>query len=239
MPGLKKISMKLIQALFIYIALISGCSKKDDPGNAYHPSSTEAGAKFLALGDSYTIGQSVTEAERWPVLFVKSLKEAGIQYRSPDIIATTGWTTRDLIFSVDNAKPATDYDMVSLMIGVNNQFQGQSIDAYRTEFRSLLNKSIALANGKVEHVFVLSIPDWGATPYGESDRASIAKEIDAFNAVAKDECGKQKVLFIDITPISRQVADDPLLLARDNLHYSGKMHQRWVDAVIPLIKSRI
>lgn len=239
MLALEKIDMKLIQVLFIYLALVSGCSKKGDPGNAYNPASTEPGAKFLALGDSYTIGQSVTEAERWPVLFVKSLKQAGIQYRSPDIIATTGWTTRDLTFSVDNARPATDYDLVSLMIGVNNQFQGRSIEEYRTEFRSLLTKSIALAGGKADHVFVLSIPDWGATPYGESDRANIAKEIDAFNAVAEDECGKQKVIFIDITPISTQAADDPSLLARDNLHYSGKMHQRWVDAVIPLIKSRI
>ncbi|SKC06482.1 SGNH/GDSL hydrolase family protein [Dyadobacter psychrophilus] len=231
--------MKLIQILFIYISLLSACSKKGDPGNAYNPGSNEPGAKFIALGDSYTIGQSVTEAERWPVLFVKSLKEAGIQYRSPDIIATTGWTTRDLIFSVDNAKPANDYDLVSLMIGVNNQFQGRSINEYRTEFRSLLTKSIALASGKVDHVFVLSIPDWGATPYGESDRANIATEIDAFNAVAKDECDKQKVIFIDITPISRQALNDPTLLARDNLHYSGKMYQLWVDAILPQIKSRI
>lgn len=231
--------MKLLQIFFLYTALLTGCSKKADPGNAYNPGSTEPGAKMLALGDSYTIGQSVTEAERWPVLLVKSLKENGIQFRSPDIIATTGWTTRDLIFSVDNAKPATDYDLVSLMIGVNNQFQGKSIDEYRTEFRILLTKSIALASGKVDHVFVLSIPDWGTTPYGESDRANITKEIDAFNLVAKEECDKLKVIFIDITPISRQALKDPTLLARDNLHYSGKMHQLWVDKVVPLIKSRI
>ncbi|MCF0051988.1 SGNH/GDSL hydrolase family protein [Dyadobacter sp. LJ53] len=231
--------MKLIQILFIYITLLSGCSNNGEPGNAYNPGSTEQGAKFLALGDSYTIGQSVTEAERWPVLLVKSLKNAGAQFRSPDIIATTGWTTKDLTFSVDNAKPATDYDLVSLMIGVNNQFQERSIDEYRSEFRNLLTKSIALAGGKADRVFVMSIPDWGSTPYGESDRANIAKEIDAFNLVAKDECDKQKVIFIDITPLSRRAASDPSLLARDNLHYSGKMHQLWVDAVLPRIKARI
>ncbi|MCF0063519.1 SGNH/GDSL hydrolase family protein [Dyadobacter chenwenxiniae] len=231
--------MKLIQILFIYITLLSGCSNNGEPGNAYNPGSTEQGAKFLGLGDSYTIGQSVTEAERWPVLLVKSLKNAGAQFRSPDIIATTGWTTKDLTFSVDNAKPASDYDLVSLMIGVNNQFQGRSIDEYRSEFRNLLTKSIALASGKADRVFVMSIPDWGSTPYGESDRANIAKEIDAFNLVAKDECDKQKVIFIDITPLSRRAASDPSLLARDNLHYSGKMHQLWVDAVLPLIKAKI
>jgi lysophospholipase L1-like esterase len=231
--------MKFIPILFLYMTLLTGCSEKGAPGNAYNPGSTEPGAKFLALGDSYTIGQSVNEEERWPVLFVKSLKSSGKQFRSPDIIATTGWTTRDLIFSVDNAKPATDYDLVSLMIGVNNQFQGRTIDEYRTEFRTLLSKSIVLAKGDADHVFVLSIPDWGATPYGEGDRANISSEIDAFNAAAKEECEKQKVLFIDITPISRQALNDPTMLARDNLHFSGKMHQRWVDTIIPLMKSRI
>lgn len=231
--------MKLIQIFFLNFLLLSGCSKSDEPGNAYNPGSTEPGARMLALGDSYTIGQSVTEAERWPVLFVKSLKSAGVQFRSPDIIATTGWTTRDLITSITNADPTTNYDLVSLMIGVNNQFQGRSIEEYRSEFRTLLTKSITLANGEPDHVFVLSIPDWGVTPYGESDRGNIAKEIDAFNLVAKEECEKQKVIFIDITPVSRQALNDPSMVARDNLHFSGKMHQLWVDTVIPLIKSRI
>ncbi|MCE7068488.1 SGNH/GDSL hydrolase family protein [Dyadobacter sp. CY326] len=232
--------MKLLQLLCICIALLTGCSNTDDPGtNTYNPGSSEPGAKFLALGDSYTIGQSVTAEERWPVLLVKSLRNNNVQFRAPDIIATTGWTTRDLIFSVDNAKPDTNYDLVSLMIGVNNQFQGKSIEEYRTEFSSLLTKSIAFAGGEAKHVFVLSIPDWGVTPYGASNRAEIAKEIDAFNLVAKAECDKAKVLFIDITPISRKALDNPTLIAKDNLHFSGKMHQLWVDEIIPLIKSKI
>ena len=231
--------MKLFKALIISITLLSGCSRTDEPDATYNPGSNESGAKFLALGDSYTIGQSVTAEERWPVLLVKSMKNAGIRFRAPDIIATTGWTTRDLIFSVDNAKPATDYDLVSLMIGVNNQFQGRSIEEYQKEFSTLLTKSITLAGGNPDHVFVLSIPDWGVTPYGDSDRAGIAKEIDAFNLVAKEACDKAKVRFIDITPISRKALNDPSMLARDNLHFSGKMHQLWVDTVFPLIKSSI
>lgn len=195
------------------------------------------GLKYLALGDSYTIGESVTIEERWPVILAKDLKNAGKPVKNPDIIALTGWTTRDLLNSLENYKPSTQYDMVSLLIGVNNQYQGRAIEEYRTQFRELLLKSISYAHGKASKVFVLSIPDWGVTPYGNGNREKIAAAIDHFNAVAKEECEKEKVLFIDITNISRKALNDPTMLAVDKLHFSGKMHQLWVNEALPKVKS--
>ncbi len=130
--------------------------------------------------------------------------------------------------------------MVSLLIGVNNQFQGQSIETYKKEFNQLLVKSIALAGGSKEKVFVVSIPDWGASDYAAYyDRGQIAREIDQFNAVARAECEKEKVLFINITEISRKALGDPSMLANDGLHFSGKMHQLWVDAILLQIRGQI
>jgi lysophospholipase L1-like esterase len=196
------------------------------------------GMKYLALGDSYTIGESVNEDERWPVLFANAMRNAGKPTQTPRIIAQTGWTTRDLQLSLQNFNSIEKYDMVSLLIGVNNQYQGRSLEEYRTQFRELLLKSIGYANGEPSQVFVLSTPDWGVTPYGAGSRDQIAAEIDQFNAVAKDECGKEGVLFIDITTISRKALNDPILIAGDNLHYSGKMYQMWVDEVMDKVKSR-
>ncbi|GLU53868.1 lysophospholipase [Dyadobacter frigoris] len=199
------------------------------------PEST-AGLRYLALGDSYTIGQSVPETDRWPVLFAKSLRENRTPVTTTDILAKTGWTTANLLSAVYGYKPTENYDLVSLLIGVNNQFQSLSIDQFRIDFHELLLQSVAYAGGRANRVFVLSIPDWGSTLLGSGSREEIGKSIDKFNLVVKEECAKKKILFIDITPISRKALNDPTMVASDNLHYSAKMHQLWVDEALPKVK---
>ncbi|CAN5529179.1 SGNH/GDSL hydrolase family protein [soil metagenome] len=196
--------------------------------------------RYLALGDSYTIGQSVPEAERWPVQLATQLNAAGIVTESPQIIARTGWTTDDLLYALANEKPQGPFDLVSLLIGVNNQFQKRSSDEYRAQFRTLLQKSIALAGGKASHVLIVSIPDWGVTPFAQKrDRQTIAAEIDLFNSINQAEASAVGVPYVDITPISRQATIDVSLVADDGLHPSGKMYKQWVELMLPLVKAAL
>lgn len=219
--------------------LFGACSQHSDITTDQESNNfPQSGSSFLALGDSYTIGQNVTADQRWPVLLVKELNKNGKTVTAPDLIATTGWTTGNLLQSLKENPPAKKYDMVSLMIGVNNQYQGLGLEQYRKEFAELLLKSIDYADAETNNVFVLSIPDWSVTPAAKgTDRERTAKEIDSFNAVARLECERQKVLFIDITPISSQALNNPTMMASDGLHFSGKMHQLWVNEVLPLIKN--
>jgi len=181
---------------------------------------------FLALGDSYTIGQSVPEKDRWSVL-LNNLLSTQYQMTPHDIIAQTGWTTQELMQGIAKRNLTQQYDMVSLLIGVNNQYRGLSLEQYRTEFRELLKISANFAKNDYQRVMVLSIPDWGVSPAGQNaDRAKIGREIDAFNGVAEEECKKVGVAFIDITSISRQNTDASMF-ASDGLHFSGKMHKLW------------
>ena len=198
--------------------------------------STEQGKlRFLALGDSYTIGQSVPESQRWPVQLAEALRAEGIDVGNVDIIARTGWRTDDLDAAITRTHPQGPYDLVSLLIGVNNQYQGRPLDQYRKEYPALLNRAIGLAGGKPEHVIVLSIPDYGATPFGQGsgDAARIAAEIDKYNAIASAACGAAHVRFVDITPGSRRAAEDQSLVADDGLHPSGKMYAEWVKVALP------
>lgn len=169
---------------------------------------TERPLRYLALGDSYTIGESVTEAERWPVQLVAALREQGVNI-------------------ADLQEP---YDLVSLLIGVNNQYRGLSLDAYRDELIELLQTAVALAGGKPEHVFIVSIPDWGATPFAEGrDRAAVGAEIDTFNNINREEAARRGLLYINITNVSRLAIADESLTAVDGLHPSGKMYGLWVE----------
>ena len=214
----------------------TGVSPDTDPVTGTDP---EKRASFLSLGDSYTIGESVAESDRWSVQLAALLRKDGIKVAPPDIIARTGWTTAELTSGIqaDNNKEK-DYKLVSLLIGVNNQYRGQTTERYRTEFKSLLDTSIEFAGGRKQRVFVLSIPDWGVSPFGEkSDRAKVAREIDAFNAVAKEECIKAGILYIDITPISRTGLGDPSMFASDGLHFSGKMYGLWAEKALPEVKA--
>jgi lysophospholipase L1-like esterase len=230
--------MKLYQILIMLCTL--SCSSTQNPTPQAPDLPDESGkAQYLALGDSYTIGQSVQPDERWPVILADELKKAGKPIATPQIIARTGWTTRNLLDALEQSPPSGTFDLVSLLIGVNNQYQGRNKEEYRVEFRQLLLKSIAYAGDDAKNVFVLSIPDWGVTAMGEGNRDHIATEIDSFNAIAKDECDKLKIVFIDITGISRTALNDPSMIASDQLHFSGKMYRLWVDEAILQVRKLI
>jgi lysophospholipase L1-like esterase len=185
---------------------------------------------YLALGDSYTIGEGVDVSESFPHQLVQVFKERGYEFQTPEIVAKTGWTTGELQSAINNAQLNRSYDFVTLLIGVNNQYRGLSIEDYENQFESLLKKSILLAGNTPLHVFVLSIPDWGVTPFAEAhDRKKIAAEIDKFNAVNRKIATKFQVNYVDITPYSREAAFDHTLLTADRLHPSGKEYARWVD----------
>ena len=193
---------------------------------------TPTDRKFLALGDSYTIGESVSEKERWPVQLAKKLREKGKSIGEPLIIATTGWRTDDLMNAVNKAHLKNEYDLVSLLIGVNNQYQGKSSEEYVIEFEDLLKTAIQLAKGKKENVFVVSIPDYGYTPFGKPKQAEISKALNRFNDINKRITEKAGIKYINITDISRQGIQQPELVADDGLHPSGKMYSLWVDRIV-------
>lgn len=187
---------------------------------------------YLALGDSYTIGQNVSVEQRWPLQLKDVLKDNEITIDTVEIIAQTGWTTANLISAVERKNFTSSFDIVSLLIGVNNQYQGKSITEYSREFESLLNMAIGLAGGKADKVFVLSIPDYSVTPFAaNSDTARIKRELIDFNAVNKKLALQYEVAYFDITPISQRAKGDATLLADDGLHPSGKMYGEWVDLI--------
>lgn len=193
-------------------------------------------SKFLALGDSYTIGQSVEISERWPVQFLKELKINTSAIDTLQIIAQTGWRVDQLKEAMNSSNLEPPYGLVSLLIGVNNQFQGQNANDFRPEFIEILEKSLKLVENRTERLFVVSIPDWGASPYGlGTDRTKVSKEIDEFNSVVKEESEKRGLRYFDITAISRRALIDKTLIASDELHPSGKMYKLWVDKMIPVI----
>jgi lysophospholipase L1-like esterase len=194
--------------------------------------------KYLALGDSYTIGESVDENQRFPVQLSARLRSDNIDLADPLIIAKTGWTTDELMSSINEKNLTGTYDFVTLLIGVNNQYRGRSIENYREEFKTLLNKAISFAGGDVKKVLVISIPDWGVTPFAKDREADkIAKEIDEFNNINKTESISAGVNYSDITTISRKAKDDATLVAPDGLHPSGKMYTQWVDKFYSDVKN--
>ena len=185
--------------------------------------------RYLALGDSYTIGESVPENERWPNQLAGLLQTNDIS-TEVTTIARTGWTTDELWQGIQAREINPPYDLVSLLIGVNNQYRGLDIAEYREEFVFLLNKAIEYAGGDAKRVIVLSIPDWGVTPFAKSrDSKKIATEINSFNSVNREETEKVGVYYVDITPGSRQVVTDSSLIAADGLHPSGKMYAEWAE----------
>lgn len=188
--------------------------------------------KYLALGDSYTIGESVEASERWPMILAERLRQHGINLSDPLIIATTGWRTDDLKNAISKTDVKPPYHMVSLLIGVNNQYQGRSAESYAPEFEDLLRMSIEFAGGERSKVFVVSIPDYGFTPFGKEKQEQISDAIDQFNAVNRRITERYGVRYFNITPATRKGLDDPSLVAGDGLHPSGKMYQQWVDEVI-------
>ena len=199
---------------------------------------------MLCLGDSYTIGESVTEQERFPMQTVELLKKDGINFDKPTIIAKTGWTTDELAAAIKgvNYKAHSDNEFVTLLIGVNNQYRDRDAEQYRKEFIELLHTALQYASNKSNHVFVISIPDWGATPFAVNDRRSreeIGKAIDLYNSINKEEALNAHLNYIDITPISRQLKEHPDFVAGDGLHPSGKMYREWAKLLAGKIKEVI
>jgi len=190
--------------------------------------------RYLALGDSYTIGASVAPAERWPMQLVAQLRTHGLIVAEPLIIARTGWTTDELMAGIERQQPQGPFDLVSLLIGVNDQYRGRSSDAYRRQFRQLLHTAITYAGGHAAHVIALSIPDWSVTPFAAGQQqAAIAAAIDHFNTINREETAQAGAHYVDVTPVSRQALQDASLLATDGLHPSGKMYTQWVALVLP------
>ena len=188
--------------------------------------------KFLALGDSYTIGESVPQSERWPVQLIDALRKLQVECFDAKIIATTGWRTDQLKSAVKAANLTKDYTLVSLLIGVNNQYQGMSANSYTPEFQELLKMAIELAGNDKSKVFVVSIPDYGYTPFGKSNQPAISKGIDEFNDANRSIAQILGVHYFNITDISRKGLAEPDLVAGDGLHPSGKMYSQWVDLIL-------
>lgn len=194
---------------------------------------------FLALGDSYTIGEGVPEAGRWPVQLADLLRARGIALDAPRIIATTGWTTDELDAGIDAANAAdpipTDHALVSLLIGVNNQYRGRSLAEYEVQFAGLLERAIEFAAGEASRVIVLAIPDWGVTPFAIQsgrDRAQIATQLDAFNLAAQRMTEARGARFVDTAPVSRERGGEVAMLADDGLHPSAAMYALWAEAAL-------
>ena len=193
--------------------------------------------RYLALGDSYTIGEGVDPAGSWPMQLARALRAEGIGLADPEGSATTGWTTDELDTAIDAAAPAADYDLASLLIGVNNQYRGRGADEYGEQFAALLERMIGFVGGNPGHTFVLSIPDWGVTPFAAGsgrDVAVIACELDAFNAIAARLCQERGVAFVDIAPASRARGGEPGMLADDGLHPSAAMYAEWTALALPV-----
>ena len=193
--------------------------------------------KYLALGDSYTIGESVREDERFPVQLVKQLNDYGIKTTPATIIARTGWTTQNLSEGIKNSGITGTFDLVTLLIGVNNQYQGRDTSEYRIQFRELLQTAIDFAENTEKKVIVISIPDYGVTPFAKyGDTEKIASEIDIFNNINREETGLTKAFYVNITSISRLAKVEASLIAPDGLHPSGAMYKLWVESIFPVAK---
>jgi lysophospholipase L1-like esterase len=230
--------------LILFLAANNLCNKSLSDTMPVANDTAEKKIYYLALGDSYTIGQSVSPAENFPNEVVALLKKDSINIQQPRIVARTGWTTDELEAGIVTANAVdpllSSYDFVSLLIGVNNQYRGRAVENYKTEFEALLKKAIHFAGDRTDHVIVISIPDWGVTPFAAGrDRGQIAKEIDGYNAANKQIALQHNVEYIDITPWTREAAIDSSLLASDGLHPSGKEYERWAERIASLFKTKI
>ena len=234
---------------FAFVLLLNSClsciKKPAEPSVYYAPPidtittpRNDSVNTYLALGDSYTIGQSVTENARFPAQTVSILRQYGIRISEPVYIAQTGWTTLALQQAINFQNPSASFDVVTLLIGVNDQYQKLDTNGYATRFTELLIKAIQLAKGKRSNVFVLSIPDYSVTPFvSTSDKSRVSLEIDWFNSINSRITHAHGVSYTDITPSSREAANNSSLIANDNLHPSGTEYRKWADLLAPKMKA--
>ena len=212
--------------------LLVGCAAQPKPTPTVVGTPTPV--RFLALGDSYTIGERVPVSDRWPVQLAAALRARGVSMVEPVIVARTGWTTGELLSAIGEQELRGPFEIVSLLIGVNNQYRGGGLDEYRSEFGILLQHAIDFAGGAPDRVIVLSIPDWGVTPFAASrDPERISAEIDRFNEVNREEAERAGARYVNVTLVSRQAATDLELVAADGLHPSDKMYAAWVSLALP------
>jgi lysophospholipase L1-like esterase len=216
--------------LLILLPLLAATCTEKEPVPEPQPS---VKLSYLALGDSYTIGQSVAVEERFPMQLADKLRPLGHDIGHVRIIAKTGWTTDELQAGIDNSDLTSDstFDLVSLLIGVNNQFRSRPVSSYKPDFTALLNQAIAFADGNKDRVFVVSIPDYAFTPFGNG-RTDISEGIDEYNAANREIADAMGVRYFDITPLSREGLNDPTLVASDGLHPSGKQYAQWVSGML-------
>lgn len=234
--------LRLPIVILLLMTLSVTCTDDETPMNQYqtplvtNPSTNNLpnanqSYSYLALGDSYTFGQGVDEVSRWPNQLKIQLLKKSIDLSPVDIIAQTGWTTEDLLIAIEAQKPE-QHDLVSLLIGVNNQFQKRPFSQFESEFQALLEKTIVMAGGK-QRLFVVSIPDYGVTRFGSGNPGGIATEINGYNAYMQQQCIKRGILYIDITEISRSLGASNGALADDGLHPSGAQYLKWVEKILP------
>lgn len=199
----------------------------------------ETPVRFLALGDSYTIGQGVSTSSRWPVQLLDSLQARGYSTDTLAIIATTGWRTDQLLNAIAGKQLAQkQFNMVSLLIGVNNQYQNRPLAQYRPELEALIDSALRYVGGQTERVFVLSIPDYAYTPFGQQGNPfAISQQIDIYNTIKRDVCDSLGIAYFNITDISRQGLTDPTLVATDQLHPSGRQYGLWVQRLMAYVDS--
>ncbi len=224
--------MHLLLASLLFGLGFIGCNKDSNIGmTSNNTLIADTGTKrYLALGDSYTIGQSVAATDRFPAQTVAQLRSKGIRMHDPEYIATTGWTTSNLLNALHTQNPQGPYDAVSLLIGVNDQYQTHDTTNYRSRFTQLLTQAIVLAGNRTARVFVVSIPDYSATPFvATSNKAQVSKELDWFNNINKQVALQYHIVYIDITPSSREAATNTALIASDSLHPSGLEYKKWAD----------
>ena len=230
--NLSQLRHRLVVLLSLFAVLTAGCNIEDEDPIA----APEEQASYLALGDSYTIGEGVSTAERFPVQLADALRQRGVDLASPRVIARTGWRSDNLAMAIADADlPTNSYDLVSLLIGVNDQFQGRDLDDFRQNLSGLLDETERIAKQGADGVLVISIPDYSVTPFARNaDTAAIRRELDLYNAEVAAAATQRAMRYINITPISREARDDASLLAPDGLHPSALMYSRWVaDLVRP------
>lgn len=230
--------------VLLIISLMMACKETPvipdpDPDPDPNPVDT-SGYSYLALGDSYTKGEGVNDSLRWPSQLVRELKLAGIDMEEPVYVAETSWTSDELVLGMNSANLEDNYDLISILIGVNNQFREYTLQAYEKDMEQIFNSAFDKVNGNSKRIFVLSIPDYSVTPFGKTyNPEKIRQELDIFNESTRKQCEKRGIPFFDITEISRKAADNLDYLAPDNLHPSGIMYKEWVDLILEDIKKEL
>jgi acyl-CoA thioesterase-1 len=217
----------------VTVLILAGCGSNETT----QPVPSTTSLKLLALGDSYTIGQGVVQSQSWPFQLAAALRTDSHSVAQPTIVAETGWTTSDLLQAIAETNLDPPYDIVTLLIGVNDQFQGFDQENYTPGFVALLERAISFAESDTGRVIIISIPDYTVTPFGQANSpAGSTEALNGFNTVNRETATNRGVYYVDITPISRQALDDPELIASDDLHPSGKMYAQWVQELLPVVR---